>query len=52
MILSIFAKGVGGGTLGFLNSARFAGDAAGLFLGDFHSGLLEPSRFYISSFPP
>ncbi|MGA2958751.1 MAG: hypothetical protein ABSF48_23880, partial [Thermodesulfobacteriota bacterium] len=29
MILSVFATGVGGGTLGFLNSARFAGNAIG-----------------------
>jgi DHA1 family multidrug resistance protein-like MFS transporter len=29
MILSIFATGVGGGTLGFLNSSRFAGNAMG-----------------------
>ena len=29
MILSIFARGVGGGTLGFLNSARFGGNATG-----------------------
>jgi DHA1 family multidrug resistance protein-like MFS transporter len=29
MILSIFATGVGGGTLGFLNSSRFAGNAIG-----------------------
>lgn len=29
MILSVFATGVGGGTLGFLNSARFAGNALG-----------------------
>jgi MFS family permease len=29
MILSVFATGVGGGTLGFLNSARFAGNAVG-----------------------
>ncbi len=29
MILSVFAAQVGGGTLGFLNSARFAGNAIG-----------------------
>ena len=29
MILSVFATGVGGGTLGFLNSSRFAGNAIG-----------------------
>jgi DHA1 family multidrug resistance protein-like MFS transporter len=29
MILSVFAAGVGGGTLGFLNSSRFAGNALG-----------------------
>ena len=29
MILSVFATKVGGGTLGFLNSARFAGNAIG-----------------------
>jgi DHA1 family multidrug resistance protein-like MFS transporter len=29
IILSVFAVGVGGGTLGFLNSARFAGNAIG-----------------------
>ena len=29
MILSVYATGVGGGTLGFLNSARFAGNAIG-----------------------
>lgn len=29
MILSLFAAEVGGGTLGFLNSARFAGNAIG-----------------------
>ena len=29
MIFSVFATGVGGGTLGFLNSARFAGNAVG-----------------------
>lgn len=32
MILSVFAVGVGGGTLGFLNSARFAGNAMGPLL--------------------
>jgi DHA1 family multidrug resistance protein-like MFS transporter len=35
MILSIFAKGVGGGTLGFLNSARFAGNACGPLMATF-----------------
>jgi len=29
LILSVFAAGVGGGTLGFLNSSRFAGNAIG-----------------------
>ena len=29
MVLSVFATGVGGGTLGFLNSSRFAGNAIG-----------------------
>ena len=29
MILSVFATGAGGGTLGFINSARFAGNAVG-----------------------
>jgi DHA1 family multidrug resistance protein-like MFS transporter len=32
MILSVFATGVGGGTLGFLNSSRFAGNAIGPLL--------------------
>jgi len=32
IILSVFAIGVGGGTLGFLNSARFAGNAIGPLL--------------------
>ena len=32
MILSVFASGVRGGTVGFLNSARFAGNFVGPFL--------------------
>ena len=43
MILSVFAIGVGGGTLGFLNSARFAGNAIGPLLATSvlaHSNLL------------
>jgi hypothetical protein len=32
MILSVFASGGTGGTMGFLNSARFAGNAAGPLL--------------------
>jgi MFS family permease len=35
MILAVFASGVGGGTLGFLNSARFAGNAIGPFMATF-----------------
>ena len=44
MILSVFAIGVGGGTLGFLNSARFAGNAIGPLLATSvlaHSNLLS-----------
>jgi MFS transporter, DHA1 family, multidrug resistance protein len=43
MILSVFATGVGGGTLGFLNSSRFAGNAIGPLLATSvvaHSNLL------------
>jgi len=35
MILSIFAQSVGGETLGFLNSARFAGNAYGPLMAAF-----------------
>jgi MFS family permease len=44
MIISVFALAGGGGTLGFINSSRFVGNAAGPFLA---TSVLAYSNFFI-----
>ena len=47
LTISIFARGAGGGMIGFLNSARFWGNAAGPLLATFVLAYSTPFTLYI-----